>query len=99
MIATSAAVKAQVRQMFRQLENDASFYDELEFVDPAIIEAFDEVVLRKVYIVTHKHNFRVIFAHWTEIDHADLLLAFPRMDGYEIDWGWALKTMLGRDPR
>lgn len=98
MISTSAAVKSQVRQMFRQLEKDASFYDELDVVDPAIAEAFDSVVLRKVYIITNKHNFRVIFAHWTQIEHVDLLMAFPRKVGYEIDWEWIIKTMFDRDP-
>jgi hypothetical protein len=99
MISTSPAVKSLVRKMFRQLEADASIYEELDSVDQSITEEFNSVVLRKVYITTHRHNYRVIFAHWTAIEHVDILMAFPRKDGYEIDWSWVLKIMLDRDPR
>ncbi len=79
MISASTAVKGEVRRMFRQLEKNASYYEELDIVDPSVTEAFQSAVtLRKVRITAHKHDYRVIFAHWTDANHVDLLMAFPR---------------------
>ena len=94
---TSQAVKSLVIEMFKVLESNPSQYSPLDEVDPAIQMEFPNVTFRKVAIRSYRHKFRVIFAHW-KIDeseeHVDVLLAFPRKGGNELDWDW-ISDMLG----
>ena len=95
MNSLSQGVKKQVKTMFEQLESDPAAYPELAEIHPSIASEFSNVTLRKVYIRQGRHDFRVIFAHWKldDDEHVDLLLAFPRSKGYEIDWGWIADRM------
>ena len=96
--ATSNALNAQVKLMLEQLETDPSSFDELDTVDGEISRDFPKVTLRKIYLTSNPQNFRVIAAHWEELDHVDLILAFPRGKGYHIDWAWLAKILSDRDP-
>lgn len=92
----SQGMKKQIKAMFKQLESDPSAYRELDAVDPSITSDFPDVTLRKAYIRQHRHNFRVIFAHWKlndDDEHVDLLVAFPRKENYDIDWEWIAKRL------
>ena len=95
----SQGVKKQVKTMFKQLESDPAAYPELAGIHPSIASEFSNVTLRKVYIRQGRHDLRVIFAHWKldDDEHVDLLLAFSRGKGYEIDWGWIAKRLEERD--
>ena len=87
----SKILKQLVRRMFEQLEENPGVYEELEEVDPSVCAAYQGLTLRKISLVHQHHSYRVIFAHWViseSGDHAELLLAFPRSEGYRIDWQW-----------
>lgn len=101
IIATSQALKKQVKAMFERLETVPSFYDELDEIDPTIAAEFSNLTLRKVYLTTRRHDFRVVFAHWKieDLEHVDLLLAFPRKRGYAIDWEWLAGVLHDVKPR
>jgi hypothetical protein len=92
IIAASNSLKSQLRKALTQMEKNPSSFPPLDDVPP-IIARRHEVCLRKVKLITHKQEFRLIFAHWTFDDadreeHCDILLAFPRNDDYQIDWEW-----------
>src|ERR1700730_9854048 len=90
---TSQAVKSLLRDVLERIEKNPSSFPLLEDVPQNIAER-PNLFLRKASIRTHKHNFRLVFAHWTfpdhpgHQDHVDILLAFPRKYGYKIDWAW-----------
>ncbi len=100
IIASSQGLAQQAKPVFERLETDPSTFDKLEHVDPAVEAEFSNVTLRKAYLTSGRHDIRIIFAHWNDndIDHVDLLLAFPRKQGYEIDWAWIANILHKVDP-
>jgi hypothetical protein len=86
----SQAIKHKLRQILEQIETDPSSFRELE-VPRDIAKLAHLVAIRVANLTSHKHDFRIVFAHWRFADdseHADLLMAFPRKEGYQIDWDW-----------
>lgn len=89
MLASSSVIKRLLRDCLEQLESDPGSFPELEDVPERIRTAYANVTLRKVYLESNKHSFRLIFAHWKvseNTEHVDVLYAFPRKRGYQIDW-------------
>jgi len=85
----SHRVKHLLQNALEKIETSPSQFDELNYVSPKIKAAYSGVVMRKVRIQCGQHNYRLILAHWTFADgreHVDILYAFPRQDGYPIDW-------------
>jgi hypothetical protein len=89
---TSNVLKKQLKDMFKQLQKDPSEFSAMEVVPKDLIR--DDLTFRKVYLEHQSHTFRVVFVHWTFPDdpdrpeHVDIILAFPRKNGYKIDWDW-----------
>jgi hypothetical protein len=100
IIATGQGMAKRLKALFEKLESDPSQFDELDELDPAIADEFSNVTLRKAYLTSGKHDFRIVFAHWkdTDFEHVDLLLAFPRKRGYAIDWNWMGDILHKVDP-
>jgi len=72
-----------------QLESDPTKFPPLDRVHSRIHTLFPSVTLRKVKIVSGRHDFRIVVAHWDRgehEDHVDGVYAFPRKAGYPIDW-------------
>jgi len=98
LISLSNALRHLVRKALERIEADPSQFEELSDVPPRIREAYSGVVLRKVKIECGRHNYRLVFAHWTLADgkeHVDVLYAFRRQAGYPIDWD-DVDKVLGR---
>ena len=83
----SDGVKKQLHRTLAEIEQDPSQFDTLEAVE---IPLPANTCLRKAKIQHRKHSFRLIFAHHRlgDRDHVDVLMAFPRKQGYDIDWSW-----------
>jgi hypothetical protein len=89
IIRTSQAIKKLTARVLEQIEEDPSSFKKLDEIPRALREIEHLTEIRKAYITHRKHDFRLIFAHWTFEDgaeHVDVLLAFPRKAGYSIDW-------------
>src|SRR5437762_1493500 len=97
--ATSQAVKHLLFETLEFIESQPASFAELTNVPAGVANLGHLSAIRKAKIVHRKHDFRLIFAHWRfedESEHVDLLLAFRRRDGYEIDWNWVTETLQGR---
>jgi hypothetical protein len=80
----------------KAIETDPSSFRPLKNVPADIADLGNLDGIRVAEIVHHKHSFRIIFATWLLSDnreHSDLLLAFPRKEGYEIDWEWVSEVL------
>src|SRR5262249_55152915 len=89
--ATSNAVKTLLRDTLEQIEINPAQFELLDNVPPVLTKFGNLAGIRKAKITSKKHDFRLVFAHWRfddEKEHVDILLAFRRKDGYEIDWEW-----------
>jgi hypothetical protein len=96
MVKTSQGIKKALRAILADIEKDPNAFDEMEDVPSQIKQVGNLVAIRKAKVTTQNHDFRIIFAHWRFEDgreHVDLLLAFPRKDGYEIDWQWVIDSL------
>lgn len=99
IISTSNIIKKQLYDALERMEQDPSVFEELGEVHPAIQDMPNLVAIRKVVLTHRRHDFRIVFAHWTledESEHCDLLLAFPRRSGYKIDWSWVDRVLRSR---
>jgi len=91
MIKTSNVIKAQLRSALEKLEKDPSEFERLKYVPPSLSAFKNLDSIRKIKLISKKHDFRIVFAHWkfeSGAEHSDLLIAFPRKAGYDIDWDW-----------
>jgi hypothetical protein len=96
---TSKVVATKLRETLERIKEHPEQFDELDKV-PDFIARRSDVRVRKAKIQHQKHNFRLLFIHWTQPDgseHVYLFDAFPRLKGYEIDWDWCGK-LLGEAP-
>ncbi|MBI1903875.1 MAG: hypothetical protein HYS13_22460 [Planctomycetia bacterium] len=89
--ATSQLVKKLLQETFEALERDPSSFPLLDVVPEHVRQGYPTAQLRKAYLESGKHSFRLIFIHWTfpdsdREDHVDIVYAFPRRKGYPIDW-------------
>ena len=94
--ASSSAVKKLLYEALEGLEKNPSAFPRLEIVPPELQARYPSLAMRKVYIETGKHSYRLVVAHWTlspRTEHVDVLYAFPRKKGYPIDWD-KLKELL-----
>ena len=90
---SSNAIKAQLKDALLRMERDPASFPKLDDAPPSISRRAD-VCLRKAKLINQKHDFRIIFAHWTfdqddfpgREDHVAIILAFPRRDDYQINW-------------
>jgi hypothetical protein len=103
IIATSKVVARLVKKVLEQLEADPSAFDELDVVPDDVARRFRNATFRKAKIEHNPHSFRLVFIHWSfeeegREDHVDVIYAFPRKDGYEIDWKWIESFAGGGDP-
>lgn len=94
--ATSKRVSRLLYRALEKLEEDPAQFPELDYVHPRIEAVFAGVTLRKIKIVSGRHNFRIIIAHWSRgdyEDHVDGIYAFARQPGYPIDWDWVQEVL------
>ena len=92
---TSQGISKLLRKTLEQIESNPSAFSALEII-PDRITALSNLVIRKAKITLGKHDFRLVFAHRTLDDgseHVDMLLAFRRKKGYEIDWDWVADAL------
>jgi hypothetical protein len=71
------------------LEKDPGQFPLLDDVPRRIRKLFPTAIFRKIYIRHNPHSFRLVVIHWrrgASEDHVDVIYAFPRKDGYAIDW-------------
>lgn len=101
IIATSKIIARLVEKTFERLETDPGSFDELEDVQPQIAGRYPKATFRKAYIEHRKHNFRLVFIHWSSDDehdeHVDVIYAFARKRGYPINWDWVDEVCRGPD--
>ena len=91
IIATSKVIEKLVHNALTRLEANPESFPLLEDVPRPIRRKFPHSIFRKVYIEHDKHSFRLVVIHWRlggDDDHVDIIYAFPRKDGYAIDWDW-----------
>ena len=94
-------IRTLLRNALQTLERNPASFPALDHVPERITKAFPRVTLRKIRLVSGKHNFRIIVAHWDRgdrEDHVDGLYAFPRRDGYPIDWDWVDRLLSDQEP-
>jgi hypothetical protein len=88
--AVSSGVSKLLYKALEGLESNPSQFAELTEVPDHIREQFNAVTFRKIKLEPGgKHSYRIVVAHWdrgSEEDHVDGLYAFPRKDGFQIDW-------------
>jgi len=91
----SDGVRKQLQRTLADMEQDPGRFDTLEAVE---IPLPANTCLRKAKIQHRKYSFRLLFAHHRlgDRDHVDVLMAFPRRQGYDIDWSWVADAV-GRD--
>jgi hypothetical protein len=90
---TSEVIATKLRDTLQRIREHPDRFEELDKV-PDFIARRSDVRVRKAKIQHHKHNFRLLFIHWTQPDgseHVYLFEAFPRLKGYGIDWDWCDK--------
>jgi hypothetical protein len=91
LLKISQGIKKLVRKAFEKIEKNPAAFPELSDLPDELTDFASLVAIRKVKIISQKHDFRILFAHWKFDDgteHADLLMIFPRKDDYRIDWDW-----------
>lgn len=96
LVHISGGVRKIVRTIFERTEDDPSQFEALDYVAPDVVASYPNLTLRKAKVCHQKHDFRLVFAHWTLEDggeHCDILLVFPRKAGYQIDWDWIVTTL------
>lgn len=96
---TSKAVATQLRDTLQRIEEHPREFEELDTV-PDFIACRPDVKVRKAKIQHQKHDFRLLFIHWSRQDgseHVSLFDAFPRKKGYAIDWDWC-REAVGESP-
>ena len=94
---TSSAISKLLRKRLEEIEANPGSFPELDDIPKKLRKDYPTATLRKAYIESHRHSFRLIFAHWklsAQTEHVDFLYAFPRRRGYQIDWKW-VDTRLG----
>jgi hypothetical protein len=92
---TSKAIATQLRDTLQRIQDHPAEFEELDKV-PDFIARRPDVRVRKAKIQHHKHNSRLLFVHCTQQDgseHVYLFDAFPRKQGYAIDWDWCRKVV------
>lgn len=96
MLRVSQRIKKLLYETFKHIEQDPSAFEELDDAPEWVGMVPNLVALRKAKVIHQKHDFRLIFAHWKWEDgseHVDLLLVFPRKQGYQIDWEWVQRSL------
>jgi hypothetical protein len=86
----SQGVSKLLRTVLERIENQPGSFESLEAVPEPIVSRAD-VRLRKAKVVHQKHNYRILFFHFTDEDkseHVDIFSVFERQPGYNIDWDW-----------
>lgn len=85
----SQALKHLLRQALDTLKATPTRWKRLESVPNRIKRRFKNATIRKYKLESNPHSYRLIAVHWSrkgQEDHCDVILAFPRKDGYQIDW-------------
>src|SRR5947209_4183394 len=89
LVKISQGVKKLLKRTLEEIERDPSAFEKLKDVPAELMNLESLVAYRKAKIISHKHDYRILFAHWKfeeGEEHVDLLLVFPRKDDYRIDW-------------
>ena len=99
MIKTSQGVKKRLKEILEAIERNPTGFPLIEDIPRSITSLGNLVGIRKAKVISGKHDFRLLFAHWRfekGKEHVDLLLAFPREHGYQINWSWVEDHLASR---
>src|SRR5580704_1356745 len=89
--ATSKPIRKLLYDALATLEEKPGSFPKLDDVPRSIRRRFPTAIFRKVKLIHDPHGFRLVVIHWRNPngeDHVDVIYAFSRKEGYEIDWTW-----------